>query len=41
MSLGRNLYRFRGQNDSPIGWLEVTDICNLKCLGCYRQKQRP
>ena len=26
------------KNDNPIGWLEVTDICNLKCLGCYRQK---
>ncbi|CAG0931111.1 hypothetical protein TFLX_02000 [Thermoflexales bacterium] len=26
------------KNDNPIGWLEVTDICNLQCLGCYRQK---
>lgn len=35
----RNLYRFPwSKNDNPIGWLEVTDICNLKCLGCYRQK---
>jgi MoaA/NifB/PqqE/SkfB family radical SAM enzyme len=34
-----NLYRFPwSKNDNPIGWLEVTDICNLKCLGCYRQK---
>ena len=35
----RNLYRFPwSKNDNPIGWLEVTDICNLACLGCYRQK---
>lgn len=35
----RSLYRFPwSKNDNPIGWLEVTDICNLKCLGCYRQK---
>jgi len=35
----RNLYRLPwSKNDNPIGWLEVTDICNLKCLGCYRQK---
>lgn len=35
----RNLYRFPwSKNDNPIGWLEVTDICNLRCLGCYRQK---
>jgi hypothetical protein len=34
-----NLYRLPwSKNDNPIGWLEVTDICNLKCLGCYRQK---
>jgi len=25
-------------NDNPIGWLEVTDVCNLGCKGCYRQK---
>ena len=25
-------------NDNPIGWLEVTDICNIHCKGCYRQK---
>ncbi|MCK5051439.1 MAG: radical SAM protein [Candidatus Cloacimonetes bacterium] len=23
-------------NESPIGWLEVTDICNIHCEGCYR-----
>ena len=35
----RNLYRLPwSKNDNPIGWLEVTDICNLRCLGCYRQK---
>ena len=22
--------------DNPIGWLEVTDICNINCKGCYR-----
>src|SRR5512135_3637511 len=35
----QNLYRLPwSKNDNPIGWLEVTDICNLACLGCYRQK---
>jgi len=35
----RDLYRLPwSKNDNPIGWLEVTDICNLACLGCYRQK---
>jgi organic radical activating enzyme len=24
-------------NDNPIAWLEVTDSCNLRCEGCYRQ----
>jgi pyruvate-formate lyase-activating enzyme len=24
-------------NDNPIGWLEVTDKCNIYCRGCYRQ----
>jgi hypothetical protein len=23
-------------NDNPIGWLEVTDKCNIYCRGCYR-----
>jgi MoaA/NifB/PqqE/SkfB family radical SAM enzyme len=33
----RNLYRLPwSMNDNPIAWLEVTDICNLKCEGCYR-----
>jgi len=35
----RDLYRFPwNKNDNPIAWLEVTDICNLSCEGCYRQK---
>jgi MoaA/NifB/PqqE/SkfB family radical SAM enzyme len=35
----RNLYRFPwSKNDNPIAWLEVTDICNLRCEGCYRQR---
>jgi pyruvate-formate lyase-activating enzyme len=34
----RNLYRLPWSlNDNPIAWLEVTDICNLHCEGCYRQ----
>ncbi len=40
MSLEKQrLYRFPwSKNDNPIAWLEVTDICNLQCEGCYRQK---
>jgi len=35
----RNLYRFPwSMNDNPQGWVEVTDICNLQCRGCYRQR---
>jgi MoaA/NifB/PqqE/SkfB family radical SAM enzyme len=26
------------KNDNPIGWLEITDTCNLYCKGCYRQR---
>ena len=34
----RDLYRLPwSMNDNPIAWLEVTDICNIKCEGCYRQ----
>lgn len=34
----RKLYRLPWSlNDNPIGWLEVTDLCNLHCRGCYRQ----
>lgn len=32
-----NLYRLPwSTNDNPIGWMELTDICNIKCQGCYR-----
>jgi hypothetical protein len=35
----RDLYRFPwSKNDNPIAWLEITDICNLHCEGCYRQR---
>ena len=35
----RELYRFPwSKNDNPIAWLEITDICDLHCEGCYRQK---
>jgi pyruvate-formate lyase-activating enzyme len=34
----RDYYRLPwSMNDNPIAWLEVTDICNLACEGCYRQ----
>jgi len=34
----RDLYRFPwSMNDNPIAWLEITDICNIHCEGCYRQ----
>jgi pyruvate-formate lyase-activating enzyme len=34
----RNLYRLPWSlNDNAIAWLEITDICNLRCEGCYRQ----
>jgi hypothetical protein len=34
----RDLYRFPwSKNDNPIAWLEITDICDLQCEGCYRQ----
>lgn len=34
----KNLYRLPwSMNDNAIGWLEVTDICNIHCQGCYRQ----
>jgi pyruvate-formate lyase-activating enzyme len=32
-----SMYRFPwSSNDNPIGWLEVTDRCNIYCRGCYR-----
>lgn len=34
----RDLYRLPWSlNDNPIAWLEITDICNIHCEGCYRQ----
>jgi MoaA/NifB/PqqE/SkfB family radical SAM enzyme len=34
----RNLYRLPwSMNDNPIAWLEITDVCNIHCEGCYRQ----
>ncbi len=33
----KDLYRYPWSlNDNPIGWLEVTDRCNIYCQGCYR-----
>ncbi len=33
-----NLYRMPWSlNDNPIAWLEISDICNIHCEGCYRQ----
>lgn len=33
----KNLYRLPwSTNDNPIGWVEITDICNIHCDGCYR-----
>jgi pyruvate-formate lyase-activating enzyme len=35
----RNLYRMPwSMNDNPIAWLEITDVCNMYCEGCYRQR---
>lgn len=32
-----NLFRLPWTiNESPIGWVEVTDVCNIHCKGCYR-----
>jgi len=34
----RNCYRLPwSMNDNPIAWIEITDICNMQCEGCYRQ----
>lgn len=34
----RNVYRLPwSMNDNPIAWIEVTDICDIHCEGCYRQ----
>ena len=33
-----NYYRFPwSNNDNPISWLEITDVCNIFCKGCYRK----
>lgn len=33
------LYRMPfSMTDNPIGWLEVTDHCNITCRGCYRSR---
>lgn len=33
-----NYYRLPwSMNDNPIAWIEVTDVCNIHCEGCYRQ----
>ncbi len=34
----RDMYRMPWSlNDNPIGWLEITDKCNIYCRGCYRR----
>ncbi len=34
----RDYYRLPWSlNDNPIAWIEITDICNIHCEGCYRQ----
>jgi sulfatase maturation enzyme AslB (radical SAM superfamily) len=36
----KELYRLPWSlNESPIGWVEVTDLCNIHCKGCYRAKK--
>lgn len=35
----KKLYRFPwSMTDNPGGWVEMTDLCNLSCPGCYRQR---
>lgn len=35
----KELYRFPwSKTDNPGGWIEVTDICDLHCPGCYRHQ---
>lgn len=35
----RGLYRLPWSvSDNPIGWLEITDKCNIVCKGCYREE---
>jgi MoaA/NifB/PqqE/SkfB family radical SAM enzyme len=33
----KNYYRWPwSNNDNPVAWLEITDLCNIHCKGCYR-----
>ena len=33
----KHLYEFPWtKKDNPGGWIEVTDICNMECPGCFR-----
>ena len=33
----KELYRFPwSKTDNPGGWIEVTDVCDMQCPGCYR-----
>ncbi len=33
----RRLYRLPWSlHDNPVGWVEITDQCNISCKGCYR-----
>lgn len=33
----QKLYRLPWSlHDNPIGWVEITDTCNITCKGCYR-----
>ena len=35
----KDLYRLPwSMNDNPIAWVEITDVCNIHCEGCYRQR---
>ncbi|MGA1977899.1 MAG: radical SAM protein [Bacteroidales bacterium] len=35
----KNMYRFPwSKTDNPGGWIEVTDICDMHCPGCYRSQ---
>jgi len=40
MNFDRNkLFRFPwSATDNPGAWIEVTDVCNLDCPGCFRKK---
>ena len=33
------MYRFPwSKTDNPGGWIEVTDVCDMQCPGCYRSQ---